>query len=721
MQERYRTEAESFRKNFSKYKHKKIVIYGIGRRTATLLPQIGDFNIIGLLDRDEKKIGRIINNVKIISLEEAKNTADIIIINSDPSNYNVIYKRIAHIGIKIYYVNGEIAVEIKKRNKYENNEYWSTIYEDVIEKIEHCDVVSFDIFDTLVMRKLYQPQDIFVLLEKKVDQYLGYKTFFAEKRQLAVALVRKNEPDLNDIYRVLGKELNLSSSVCEKIKQIELEIEIQCCIAREKIKKLYEYAYQLGKEVYLISDMYIRSVDLQKILFHCGISIVPKDHIWVSCEKRASKQTGEMWKLWKRFIGKEKRLLHIGDNKIGDIREAEKYGIDTFYIMSGRDMLNSSSISGLAPLALSFNDSIHMGLVIAELFNDPFVLSKSKGKARIYKRETFGYCAYGAAILKFLMWLIDQARKNQNDRLLFFARDGYFLIRFYNYIKEIYFRGELPEAIYVPMSRRLIFMVTMDMENTEDFDRVVGFPYIGTFADYLQSRFHVNAMKDTETINHKVISASNEKENIKIWLKPYLSEIRSEVQKERESYICYLKKAGVLNALKKDGIVDLGYYGTNQFFFQRLIQKKVDGYYFYAYFLQDNVYLKECKINSCFNDENDLSAENSPIKRKSAFLESFLTAPYGMIRCISQEGELECEEDKKNQHHFDIKKDMSEGVMRYFIDFLKLSEFPYHQSELPEQIFYEIVNGDTMLTDDILEGLYFDNDMVGSSEVRMEI
>ena len=41
------------------------------------------------------------------------------------------------------------------------------------------------------------------------------------------------------------------------------------------------------------------------------------------------------------------------------------------------------------------------------------------------------------------------------------------------------------------------------------------------------------------------------------------------------------------------GIVDLGYYGTNQYYLQRLTNIKTKGYCFYACLSKDNVYMND--------------------------------------------------------------------------------------------------------------------------------
>jgi hypothetical protein len=45
-------------------------------------------------------------------------------------------------------------------------------------------------------------------------------------------------------------------------------------------------------------------------------------------------------------------------------------------------------------------------------------------------------------------------------------------------------------------------------------------------------------------------------------------------------------------------------------------------------------------------------------KKKNMHIETFLTAPYGMIKYIDDNGNVVCEADKKNQLNFEIKEDV---------------------------------------------------------------
>ena len=71
-----------------------------------------------------------------------------------------------------------------------------------------------------------------------------------------------------------------------------------------------------------------------------------------------------MWKEYSSVVGKNAKCIHIGDNKIGDIENSTKYGINSYYVMSGKDMLMNSSLSELASYVNTVSDSICLGIVI---------------------------------------------------------------------------------------------------------------------------------------------------------------------------------------------------------------------------------------------------------------------------------------------------------------------------------------------------------------------
>lgn len=727
---KYEIEIENFRKIFDDKKNMRIAIYGIGRRTATLLPGITDYNITGLLDRDKNNVGKELCDIKVIPIDNIEEKADLIIINSDPSNYEIIFKRISgEVTIPVYYADGRLACLSDKDKSYEQNEYWKSSYEELKDKIDQADIVSFDIFDTLIMRKIFSPEDVFRLLGEKIKAELKLDCNITGIRAQVAA---KCGPfaTINEIYEKIKKQIDLTDKNISDIMQLEKKTDMDLCIARKDIAELYEYCIESGKEVYLISDMYYTLQDIKRLLDKCGLSVIDDRHIWISCEKKKDKISGSLWKEYSSVVGKNAKCIHIGDNKIGDIENSKKYGINSYYVMSGKDMLMNSSLSELAANVNTVSDSICLGLVIAKLFNSPFALCSTNGKVSYDDSEIYGYCVYGPLLEKFLIWLYYNSRKDGIDKLLFFARDGYFLEKDYKIVSELLNDGYKQDWCYLPISRRLIYMATMKSE--DDLKRVVAFPYVGTFADYMKSRFEITVTDATAEYNDRQINAVGASQNILNWIQPYKDKIMEQAKRERENYLDYLKSDGDMQAGLSYGTVDVGYYGTNQYYLQRLTGIKTKGYCFYSCLSNKNEYVKYISMKGCFQYDKDYDADESLIRKKAIYVETFITAPNGMAKYIDEENNVVCENNKKSQQYFSIKETVNNGVVKFILDYLKYVEknslcnnctrsMKNRKISIEDMIFDVSLKGKTNISEDICLGFWWDNDYVGKRELKIEI
>ena len=732
---KYEIEIENFRHVFSEIKNKRVAIYGMGRRSATLLPGITDFNIVGVLDRDESNVGKEMCGIKVISIKDVSFDADAIIINSDPSNYEIIYKRIVIvITIPVYYADGRLACLSDEDTSYEQNEYWKSSYQELKAKIDKADIVSFDIFDTLIMRKIFSPEDVFRLLGERVRAELKLDCEIAGIRAQAAARC-DSYATIDEVYQYIKQQTNLTDKNIIDIMQLEKDIDIDLCIVRRDILDLYEYCVSSGKEVYFISDMYYTLQDIKRILDKCGVKVPDDKHIWISCEKKADKVSGSIWKEYSEKVSKfidNAKCLHIGDNITGDIDNPKKYGIDTYYIMSSKNMHMNSSISELASYVNTVSDSICLGLVAAKLFNSPFALCSTNGKVSYDDSEIYGYCVYGPLLEKFLIWLYYNSRKDGIDKLLFFARDGYFLEKDYKIVSELLNDGYKQHWCYLPISRRLIYMATMESE--DNLKRVVAFPYVGTFADYMKSRFEITVTDVTSEYNDRQINTVGDSQDILKWIQPYKDEIIKEAKRERENYLRYLKADGDMQKGLTYGTVDLGYYGTNQYYLQRLTGIKTNGYCFYACLEKDNVYISDISMTGCFQYGDDYTAEKSIARKKNMYIETFITAPHGMIRCIDNKGQSICEADGKSQEYFHIKEKVNCAAVDFISDYINIYKVVLavnnneyiklmqdRRESLEDNLFYNMLNDMCNVSKDILKGFYFDNDFVGGKEIEIEI
>lgn len=706
------TEEKTFRKNFEKYKDKKIVLYGIGRFTATLLPCVPDFKIIGLMDRDNANIGKKIYGVPVLGKEEVKKKADIIIINTSSNYWKIIYARIADMGIPVYYLNGQLADVKEDEQTYTENPYWEKTYDMLKNEISNYEVVSFDIFDTLIMRKIYMPQDLYKIVDMRVKKVLGNHVNYYEKRMEAEFSNSKKELLLDDIYRSMNKTWKFQETVLQQIMDIEIETEKRFLIPRKDMIRLYNEISE-KKEVHLISDMYLPENIICDILRENGIDSVSS--IYVSGEEKANKKDGTLWKKYAEKVVCGRTAIHIGDNHLSDVEMPEKYGIHGAYIMSGGEMLKNSSLGVMIPKIEDLDESLFMGMITAEIFNSPFALAETKGKVVFQDFEKMGYCIWGGVIYSFLAWLLREAKLKNVERFLFFARDGYFLEKDYHYLLELLGHGDYPETSYLAISRRLILITSY--EEKEGLDTIASHVYSGSFSEYMEDRFNIVIPADAKHYSEE-INLSEDYEKVKPWLAEYEKEILQEIRKEKANYLRYVRRLGIN---EKDAVVDLWFYGNNQFYLSKTIHKSLTGFYFAYNKSEENICQKTNTMISCFQDEDDLLAERVGLYKSALWVESFLTAPYGMIKAVDENGKFICSKNGMNQILFDARKYMNEGICRFMKEYIYLMDG--NMSSLNEKFadtfFGQLAEEHMSLSKELQKVFYYDNAMFRRREMEI--
>jgi FMN phosphatase YigB (HAD superfamily) len=294
-------------------------------------------------------VGKNIYGQHVFSYEEVIQKAKCIIIVANMSVASLIYQRIDFLktehNINILYINGTIPSTINKFTQ--SRQSMETTVEDLKKEISKNDVVSFDLFDTLIMRKVLLPTDIFDLVERELKEKHHLSLDFKRKRVEAEHYCYKHRDKyctIYDIYNRLQEVLRCGDKLVSKIRQIEIETEFKCCTPREKMMRCYEYAKKQHKIVLITTDSFLTKDHIVLLLNKCGIK--GYDHLLISCEERKLKYLGDMWQhVSQLFEGR--RILHIGDNKTTDVEMAQKLQVNTFKIESAFDLLLTSSLSHL--------------------------------------------------------------------------------------------------------------------------------------------------------------------------------------------------------------------------------------------------------------------------------------------------------------------------------------------------------------------------------------
>lgn len=691
----FQNSANEFIEQFGDRKDKKMVIYGIGQYTAALLPKLNGFQIIGLMDGDHSNIGKAIYGRKVISLEEAEREADFIVINTSSFYWEMIYQRIENCSIPVYYANGELAH--KKENSYIIDERCKVSFDAVKREIDCVDVVSFDFYDTLVMRLVYSPGDILKVTEQRIRHELGREIAFTELRTRAAAELEGREYGLDEIYQYMEKYID--QSICDRMKLLELDTEMKLTVARKDVAALFHYAVETGKEVYILSDMYLAGETIKKIAAKCGIE-VEKTNLWISCEIGKSKKNGGMWELFAQKNAGRK-AIHFGDSLTGDEEKPRNAGIAAVHLPGPAELLRNSALVKITPYINSLHSSFTMGIILNELFNSPFAFENAGEALEIKSCKSFGKCIFGDVTLTYLSKVLSGVRSQKIENLIFFARDGYFLKRDFDiFCKQI---GANVHSDYLFVSRKMILSAASD--HKEAYLRLVKSDYNGDFASYLRDRFGIEIEENDIHINQKCCMP-NDYQEVSGWLKPYGEAIDSSLTRYRNNYKNYLDQ---IDWKKKCGVVDICYTGSIQYWLSRIINTEITGFYFVADISDENTFSKANPMLPCFQDKEDMRAEKSCIWRNHKLIESFYTAPYGMVKSIDESGNFETYLPGNNQRHFIEREQMNAGVIEFISEYIEL--YTGVELDLCAQTL------DHKFTD-ALFGVFFDGDIVYGEAIK---
>lgn len=552
-----------FRENISKYADRRIALYGMGVNTFYILNHRAGFHIVALMDA--KQEGSVVEGLPVISVEDAKRMVDVIVIIARAGVVPIIYQRIAAVeesGVSVVDIWGNAVNHTKWEEKIAENSYWDKDFEDLKAAIDAREVITFDVFDTLIMRKVMRPSDLYEITGRLIEEEFELDWKELRRKAAEIAAGKYIQPDYDEIYKEFQQISNLNDEKTEQIKRRELEIDLAYMVPRYAMVDALEYALKKGKRVFLLTDMYYTKNNILYILEHFHINGF--EDLLVSCNERKCKwPDGELFDVFlDRFHIQPDIVLHVGDNPTADIELARKKGMEAYHILSAYEMLVQSAFSSVLIHARTQEDYLVIGMMLAECCNNPFALSKTRGKCFIDNLESFGYLVYGACFSGFVVWLLRKYKGSDKDYILFLARDGYPVNRIYHLLAEEKGIQDIPKGMYVIASRRALGVASIVDENSfawalgQLIPDVSGKPRL-----VLQNRFGISPDADDERAD-----ADLSIEELREYIRGYKDVIIENGRKEQAEYLAYLKSEGIAEDAKVV-VFDTKTSGTAAYYF----------------------------------------------------------------------------------------------------------------------------------------------------------
>lgn len=446
------------------------------------------------------------------------------------------------------------------------------IGEILVRRLEHIvresEVISFDIFDTLIKRNVKKPEDVHQLVQEEFCRQTGvelpeYPRFRIDAECQARKCSVKEEISLEEIFAFL---CGVPENWKNKLKEIERQTEIEVCTPNLKMQAVYEKVLQDRKKVIITSDMYLDEQTIRQILDKCNYNLY--EELYLSSSFGLCKSRGSIYEIIKKDYSAYKgKILHIGDNVKGDYIIPQKKGINALLINGQAEFLRfwkkgSKRVKNqflyqrlycfLNNCFDSSNDAIFIGIEIL----GPMLL---------------GYCK----------WLHQKINTDKIDKIFFLSREGRILQEAFN----VLYPQCITEQAYLHVSRQAL--VVPQLVDSKDFDEMADrFKYLAHVP--LVSMIPKICMFDQIEFNEKIksigLDSSMRIDKVigedKDKLYNVIQELgKDDFRKQKEYITQYLKKN---NFVGNVAIVDIGWSGTMQYALQKYVENadtRLHGYY----------------------------------------------------------------------------------------------------------------------------------------------
>lgn len=621
--------------------NKNIIIYGLSAETERMLNEWnGKYHVIGLLDgfrTSGEEFGYPILDINdVVRLEDIT-----IVVIARPGSCKAIAKRIGDIcrdnNIPLFDIRGnDLLLERKVVYDFTNiNGYTKS---DLIEQIKNVDVVSFDLFDTLVVRDVLSSSDVIELVNARlVEKGIEIPDFVSKRIGTEKLLSKDRAPRLKQIYEEVLKNIRVENIQPDELVELEYKIEKNLLRPRTEMRSIILEAKKLGKKVFLTSESYYSKKQIAQILEENCIEGV--DQLFVSCEYDTPK-TALLFDVMAE-ASETRNILHIGDDLVADIESARKHGLKAFQIYSASELMDLVGGLGITGTINCLSDRVRVGLFVSKLFNNPFVFEDDKCAIHVDDVKDVGGLFCAPIFMDFVSWFEDMVEKNNFRNVWLGARDGYLIQKLYGIMYP--YRN----TTYYLTSR--ISAVRAGMKSVEDISYVDEMKYSGGLSDNLKTRFGINVTDiPDEAIDYE-----------KDGLLRYASTILDVSKTKRTNNLRYID-----NVCGNDDSIaffDFVAKGTCQLYIQKLVSNPITGLYFMQ-LEPEYMASKGIDISSFYTEAE---RETSAIFDNYYILETILTSPDPSVDEFNADGTPVFSTETRTESDIECFMRAQEGIIEY--------------------------------------------------------
>lgn len=550
--------------------------------------------------------------------------------------------------------------------------------EELKNKVNTAEIVSFDIFDTLLVRPYIRPVDLFYHLEQ-IHNVKGFADIRINAEITARKKSSKAEINIYDIYKYIPKKY---------LYLMEKEMDFEYSVARINpiIEPIYNYVKECSKKIILISSMYLPKEFLAKVLQKIGIDTYEK--LIVSNEIQANKVDGSIYReAIKIYNISEDKFLHIGDDENKDYKPAIKEGMNAYLLPKLIEYY--STIDERCDYFISFAPKSLDTSILISMIAYNFVKNECESTNLAEKDyfQSIGYQLGGFLAYQYISWISHKASQDEIKDILFVARDGYTLKK----VMELINPDINSKYVYAP--RKLSLGLSLDFDNN-NLDQV------HSVANFYRKELGIEPSPND--YNFPVLK--NELE----FIENNIARINKIRDKYKEEYINYLNTINFNT--RKFAVVDTATLWATS---SRLFSYIYPNSYISSYFWRLNSPFNEGNLkNHYFDDKN----ESNSLVRPYDIIEFLFTSPEPSISMVKNNKPIYNVPTEKEQRRNSIYNYISEGILNCVSEIKQL--FCSEQILFSKETVFKWVN--VYMNNPSDNDIYFFQDIYHAGDVQHE-
>jgi FMN phosphatase YigB (HAD superfamily) len=210
-------------------------------------------------------------------------------------------------------------------------------------EVSNFEIVSFDVFDTLVNRKYVAPD----FAKYRLGEYLAEHDVVASpelfvklrndvETQLRIERNHQGDVKLAEVYDAMAEHLGCDLEQAREWSELEFQFDMHGMSGKTEMIQVLNRLSDLGREIWLITDTYYSEQQISMILRHCGLAITFR--LFVSSELGLRKDNTSMWQHIRGLVdASEKSFIHIGDSVRSDAQLCGDFGFANMHILHPKD------------------------------------------------------------------------------------------------------------------------------------------------------------------------------------------------------------------------------------------------------------------------------------------------------------------------------------------------------------------------------------------------